>query len=88
MTSTVSDLRGLTEYPWRGGGIPPSGIEGVEGNVRASRAWKGNGESQKLFLFPCLCSSSGTLETDGPFRFLPFVFPEYWEELRREANYK
>ena len=55
---TVSDLRSLTAYPWlrrrcrdvlaaqrtkRGAdGIT---TEGVEGNVRASRAWKGNGSA-------------------------------------------
>jgi len=75
MTGTVSDLRGLTEYLWRGGGIPRSGIEGVEGNVRASRAWKGNGEPQKLFLCPCLYFSSSTTATEGPFRFWPFALP-------------
>jgi hypothetical protein len=48
--NTVSDLRGLTEYlrlRRRCSGF--FGTEGVEGNVHASRAWKGN-DQQRIII--------------------------------------
>jgi hypothetical protein len=43
IVKTVSDLCGLKAYPRLRRRCPGSlGTEGVEGNIHASRAWKGN----------------------------------------------
>jgi hypothetical protein len=51
-----------------------SGIEGVEGNVHASRAWKGNGEWLETIVVPRLHSFSSHIETEQVFRHL--LLPE------------
>jgi hypothetical protein len=46
-----------------------TGTEGVEGNVHASRAWKGNGEPQKDCLSPDRFSSSNAILSKRNFAF-------------------
>src|ERR1700722_18298356 len=57
-----SDLLGLTErHPMAtGGDAPDSGAEGAAGNVRASRAWKGE-RSARGSVAGCVCPNPGRI---------------------------
>lgn len=83
MTSTVSDLRGLREYLWRGGGIPRKRDRGCGRKPPRLPCLERKRRAAEVFLCPRPYSSSNAIEIEQIFRCSPFAL---WRIRRALAN--